>query len=94
MQYVVGPSKNSSKSSNNSAAGKKKEGNKMNEYQKALKDFKLQWIKWAICSITPSNLLSFTRHGVVTAAELQDEFGESPNLLIAALRELDEKEVF
>ena len=45
MQYVVGPSKSNNKSSNSSAVGKKKEGNKMNEYQKALKDFKLQWIK-------------------------------------------------
>ena len=30
---------------------------------------------------------------MVTAAELQDEFGASPNILIASLRELDEKEV-
>ena len=32
-----------------------------------------------------------SRQGVVTAAELQDEFGMSPNVLMAALRELEEK---
>ena len=46
VQYAVGPIKSNNKPATNSSGGaKKKEGDRTEEYQKALREFKLQWMK-------------------------------------------------
>ena len=97
MQYIVGPKVN--KSASIPASGEKKEDTQ-EEYEKALKDFKIKWMKlvlffglqMCINFVCIHTCICFFRCGVLSTEQLEEDYAEDVDFLMGKLEKIAEDE--
>ena len=99
MQYIVGPKVN--KSASIPASGEKKEDTQ-EEYEEALKDFKMKWMKLVlffglqmcinVVCIHTCTCICFSRCGVLSTEQLEEDYAEDVDFLMGKLKKIAEDE--